>query len=246
MRGLSAWVCASTFGVTALTGCSVQAGVDDKPTIPSTVLQEDLTTRLTDAGETPQSVTCKDDLVGEVDSIARCDVVLSETNTFEVIVTTTGVEGTTVNYDTEPALTTEQVEAFLTNQIETNMGLSVSSVSCDSGLEGGVGATASCDVVTADAQPRFQAELTDVEGLLMSVEAVPVLTQSEVESSLAEELGRQVGMRPESTTCTGDLVGTPGTTVECTVTGGSQPAYFTLTVTGVDGLRVNYKFEPAG
>lgn len=244
MRNVAVGVCVSVVGVAALTGCSLEASVNDRPTIPADALQKDLADSLTEAGETPQSVDCKDDLVGEVNSTARCEVAISDTNQFEVIVTTTGVEGSTVNYETAPALTTEQVESFLTNQIETNMGLAVSSVSCESGLEGDVGAVAFCDVVTPEAQPRFAAELTDVQGLLMTIDAVPVLTKSEVEASLAGELERQVGTRPESTTCTDDLIGKPGTTVDCTVTGGTDVAYFTLTVTGTDGLTVNYNFEP--
>ena len=50
--------------------------------------------RLAEASEQPESVTCKGDLVGEVGKTVRCEVVMSATNSFEPIVTVTGVDGT--------------------------------------------------------------------------------------------------------------------------------------------------------
>ena len=63
-----------------------------------------LATGWTEAGQKPQTVTCKDDLMGEVGKTTRCEVVLSSDNSFEPVITVTKVEGTTVSYDMTPAL----------------------------------------------------------------------------------------------------------------------------------------------
>jgi hypothetical protein len=59
----------------ALPGCSANGGGTNVPRVSRFALQEDIAHRLADAGEKPESVTCKQDLVGEVGATARCDVV---------------------------------------------------------------------------------------------------------------------------------------------------------------------------
>ena len=75
-----------------------------------TDLEKDISERLEKAGQKPQTVTCKDDLQGEVGKSTRCEVVLSNTNSFEPVVTVTKVEGTTVSYDMTPAVSKTQLE----------------------------------------------------------------------------------------------------------------------------------------
>ena len=81
-----------------------------KASITADQLQKDLTDRINQAGMTAKSVTCKDDLVGEVGKTAHCDVSFSDTNNVEVVFTATKVEGTTVSFEITPAMTKEQVE----------------------------------------------------------------------------------------------------------------------------------------
>ena len=85
-------------------------GIGGKPAVGKDALQTDIADRLAKAGEQPQSVTCKDDLVGEVGKTARCEVVISPTNSFEPVITVTGVDGSTINYEMSPPLSKEQLE----------------------------------------------------------------------------------------------------------------------------------------
>jgi hypothetical protein len=79
MRTLTAVPGAAASLAALVSGCSVAIGGDGKPTVSRDALQTGIADRLTRAGEQPESVTCKEDLVGEVGKTARCDVVMSLT-----------------------------------------------------------------------------------------------------------------------------------------------------------------------
>ena len=110
MRRSTAVVAAAGLVCCVLAGCSVNGGGTNLPRVSRTALQEDIAHRLADAGEKPESVTCKQDLVGEVGATARCDVVVSATNSFEPIVTVTAVDGSAVDYEMMPAVSRRQLE----------------------------------------------------------------------------------------------------------------------------------------
>ena len=228
----------------ALSGCTFSAGVNSTPTVSKDALQKDIADQLTKAGEQPESVTCKEDLVGEVGKTTRCEVVMSPTNSFEPVVTVTGVDGSTINYEMTPALSKDQLEKAVSRLVADAEGAQVDSASCESGLEGEVGAVASCDVDAGGVQLRRMVEVTSVEGLMLNFDVLPVLIQADVESSLLDELESQVGQRPDSAECSGDLEGKPGKTVDCTVVAGPETTSFTLTVTTVEGSTINYSYEP--
>ena len=48
--------------VALVAGCSFAGGLNTAPTVSKDALQTEIAARLTDAGEHPQSVTCKGDL----------------------------------------------------------------------------------------------------------------------------------------------------------------------------------------
>lgn len=226
-----------------VSGCSLGTPVG-VPTVAGADLQADIATRLQSAGEQAQSVTCKEDLVGEVGQTARCDVVLSPTNSFEPIVTVTSVDGDTIKYEMTPALSTEQLERAVTRLLADTGGPPSDSVSCLSGLVGRIDELAYCDVNTAGVTLRRTAQVTSVEGLTMNFDLIPVLTKTEVEGSLLDELATHLGKRPDSAVCAGNLEGRPGNTVDCTVVVGQESAAFTLTVTAVDGTKIDYSYAP--
>jgi Domain of unknown function (DUF4333) len=87
-----------------LAGCSVNSGGSNVPTVSGSALQEDIAQRLADAGDKPESVTCKQDLIGQVGTTAHCEVVVSATNSFEPIVTVTAVDGAAIDYAMTPAV----------------------------------------------------------------------------------------------------------------------------------------------
>ncbi len=227
-----------------LSGCTFSAGVNSTPAVSKDALQKDIADRLTKAGEKPASVTCSQDLVGEVGKTTHCEVVMGPTNSFEPVVTVTGVDGSTINYEMTPALSKDQLEKAVSRLVTDAEGAQVDSVSCESGLDGKVGAVAYCDVDAGGVQLRRAVEVNNVEGLMMNFVVVPVLPKEEVESSLLDELESQVGQRPDSAECSGDLEGKPSKTVDCTIVAGPETASFTLTVTTVEGSTINYSYEP--
>jgi hypothetical protein len=227
-----------------VSGCDASVGVDGKQAVGKDALQTDIANRLAKAGEQPQSVTCKEDLLGEVGKTAHCEVVMSPTNSFEPVITVTGVDGSTINYEMTPALSKEHLEKAVSRLVADASHAAVASVSCESGLDGKVGATAHCDVDSGGLKLRRTIEVSSVEGLMMNFDVVPVLTEEEVANSLLDDFEKQLGRRPDSAQCTGNLEGKPGNTVDCTVATGSDIAKFTLTVTTVSGGSIKYSYAP--
>ena len=227
-----------------LSGCTFSAGLNSTPAVSKDALQKDIADRLTKAGEKPASVTCSQDLVGEVGKTTHCEVVMGPTNSFEPVVTVTGVDGSTINYEMTPALSKDQLEKAVSRLVTDAEGAQVDSVSCESGLDGKVGAVAYCDVDAGGVQLRRAVEVNNVEGLMMNFDVLPVLPKEGVESTLLDELESQVGQRPDSAECSGDLEGKPGKTVDCTIVAGPETTSFTLTVTTVEGSTINYRYEP--
>ncbi len=227
-----------------LAGCSTNVGVNNVPRVSKGALQEDISERLAKAGEQPDSVTCEEDLVGEVGKTAHCEVNVSATNSFEPIVTVTGVDGAAINYEMTPALSRGQLESAVSRLVTDAGGVEVKSVSCESGLAGEVGKVAHCDVDASGVRLRRTVEVSNVDSLMMNLDLVPLLTRAEVESSLLDDLEAQLGQRPDSATCSDNLEGKPGNAVNCTIVAGPDTEAFTLTVRTVDGSKINYSYEP--
>ncbi|MEN3318544.1 MAG: hypothetical protein V7643_1945 [Mycobacterium sp.] len=225
-------------------GCDASVGVGDAPVVDKDALQTDIADRLAKAGEHAQSVTCRQDLVGEVGKTARCEVVMSPTNSFQPVITVTGVDGSAINYEMSPAISKEQLEKAVSRLVTDAAQAQVTSVSCESGLDGKVGATAHCEVDAGGAKLRRTVEVKSVEGLMMNFDVVPMLTKEEVASSLLGEFEKQPGRRPDSVQCAGNLEGKAGNTVDCTVVTGEETAWFSLTVTTVSGGSINYSYAP--
>ena len=204
-----------------VSGCDANVGIGGTPAVGRDALQTDIAARLAKAGEQPQSVTCNEDLVGEVGKTTRCEVVMSATNSFEPVITVTGVDGSAINYEMSPAVSKEQLEKAVSRLVADAARAQVASVSCESGLEGEVGATAHCDVDAGGVKLRRTVEVNTVEGLMMNFDVVPVLTKAEVESSLLDELESQRGRRPDSA----QMLGQPGGQGQATpLTAPSSPA----------------------
>lgn len=227
----------------ALSGCSfnVSTGVS----VSKTDLEKDITQRLEKAGQKPQTVTCKDDLKGEVGKTTRCEVVLSSTNSFEPVVTATKVEGTTVSYKMTPAVSKAQLDKSVAKLVSEASGVKVDSVNCEGGLDGKEAAETHCDVTANGATSRRTVVVTKVDGLMMNFNVLPILEKAQVENSLLDQLATQLGSRPDSADCSGDLEGKKDNSITCTVVAGEETQDFRLTVTGVKGDRINFNYAPA-
>ena len=234
-------VCTTLSGCTITIGHPNQSNQSSAPTVSKDDLQKDISQRLATAGQTPESVTCQGDLVGQLGQIARCDVTMGPANSFEPVVTVTGLEGSKVDYDVAPSVSKAQLEAAVTHMLTSAGPAAPDSVSCQSGLDGKVGAVALCDVTAGGVPTRRTAVVTEVSGLSMKYGLIPVLSKAVAEASLLFQL-RQTGQHPDSATCPGDLEGRPGTTLECTTVTAGQTQTYILTVTAVQGDNITYKF----
>jgi hypothetical protein len=232
---------AAGIGAVALVGAML-SGCSTHLVVSRDALQKDISARMARAGQQPQSVICKDDLIGEVGRTARCEVVLSPANTFEPVITVTGIDGNSVNYDMKPALSKEQLQKFVAGMVEKT-GVEVSSVDCESGLEGDQGADAFCRVNAGGVTSRRMVEVKNVNGLAMSYDLVPMMTEAEIETSLLDRLEQQLGQRPDSATCTDNLEGKTGTSIDCLVVTGPNTRTFTVTVTTVVDSTIDYNYE---
>ena len=221
-----------------LTGCSgsVKVETNSKPAVSGSDLQKELTDKLTAAGNAPQSVTCKQDLVGEAGKTATCDVVFSDTNSVEAVLTATTVEGTTVNFDIAPALNKEQLQKAVAGLA------SAPNVTCDGGLAGTIGASATCEVDVNGTAFKRLVTVSGGNGLAMDLAVTPVASKQQVEDMLMERLAADAAGPPESVACVDDVVAKAGNTVECVVTAAGTDQNFLVTVTTVDGDTVNFDY----
>lgn len=169
MRTLVRAVAAAAVVVSAAVGCSFTAG-SGPPTVSKADLEKDITQRLADADQKPQSVTCSGDLEGVVGKTTTCEVVLSDTNAIEPVVEVTKVDGTTVNYEMTPALSQEQLEKAVANLVTETAGDDVTGVTCDGGLEGTEGTETNCSMQLGGEPLDTVVTVTTVDGLMMNFE----------------------------------------------------------------------------
>ncbi|GAC1401461.1 MAG: hypothetical protein NVS4B6_25440 [Mycobacterium sp.] len=195
---------------------------------------------MTSAGQSAQSVTCPNDLVGRLGQVVRCDVTMGPANSFQPVVTVTGLEDTKVDYDVTLSVAKTQLEAAVTQMVTNTAKKQPDSVSCQSGLDGKVGAVAYCNVATNDTASRRTVVVSEVTGLSMKYGLIPVLAQPVLAASLQFQL-RQVGKHPDTATCASDLEGKVGNTVECTTVTAGVPQTYVLTVTAVQGQSITFK-----
>jgi uncharacterized protein DUF4333 len=224
-----------------LSGCSINVGSHEPPKVSKETLQQDISQRLTSAGQTAQSVTCADDLVGQLGQIVRCDATMGPANSFEPVVTVTGLEGSKVDYDVTPSVAKTQLEAAVSQMVANSAKKQPDSVSCQSGLDGKVGAVAYCNVVTNGVPSRRTAVVSEVTGLSMKYGLIPVLAQPVLAASLQFQLN-QIGKHTDTATCASDLEGAVGNTVECTTVTAGVPQTYVLTVTAVQGQSITFKY----
>ena len=223
-----------------LSGCSakVETSTTKEASVSADALQKDLTERITKAGMTVKSVTCKDDLVGEVGKTARCDVAFSDTNNVEAVLTATKVDGDTVSFDMTPAMNKAQVEKAVA-------GISsVSSATCADGLDGKVGATTTCEVTKDGTPSKVVAEVANVDNAKLGLElsVYTMLPKQKVEEVLMQKLNAD-GTPAETVECVEDIASKVGAAVECVSVTGNDRQRYDVTVTQAEGDTVNFDYK---
>ncbi len=73
--------------------------------------------------------------------------------------------------------------------------------------------------------------------------STPTVKKAEVEKTISATLEDQIGVAPDDLTCPGDLEGSEGTTMRCTLTHGGDELGVTVTVTDVEGEKVDFDAE---
>lgn len=212
-------------------GCSALRSGGAGEAVSAADLQKDIADRLTRAGQPPKSVSCKGALAAEVGSSTRCEVVLTDTNSIEPVVTLTSVGP--LSYSVTPAVNPEQLATAVSAL------LSSPTVHCDEGLDGKTGAQSLCEVTKDDVTMSRTVEVTNVEGLLMSYSVLPVLGRQQVEDLVGQRLTGE-GQPADTVECAGDLQGKSGSTLDCTAVTAGQEQALTLTVTNVTGDVIDF------
>ncbi|MGI9125120.1 MAG: DUF4333 domain-containing protein [Mycobacterium sp.] len=222
-----------------LTGCSAKVETKVTKSVSGADLQQKLTDQLTQNGNTPKSVTCKDDLVAEVGKSTMCEVVFSDTNSVEAKVTTTNIGDGDVSYDLTPSLTKDQLAKAVSGLASTP------DVKCDAGLDGVVGATAKCDVTVDGVASRQVITVDGVSGLQMDLSAVQLLPKQKIEEVLMQKLNAD-GTPAETVDCVDDVAAKAGSVIECAAVTGTEKTGYDVTLTTIEDGNYGIDYKPKG
>jgi len=191
-------------------------------------LQNGIATQLDQARTPAKSVKCPEPLASEVGATTRCDVTFSDTDSVTALLTTTKVAAGKTTWEvTQAQLSKDQ----LVKRVSALNG--AKDVDCDSGTSGRVGNWVSCQVTKNGVKLNQTAQITEAKGLLIKVSLTEFLPLPQLVDQVAAKLVPIYGRRPDSTECSGDLPGTPGSTIDCVATIGDNADSWAVTVTGV-------------
>lgn len=220
-----------------VSGCSSK--VETGKSLSAADLQKKLTDQFAASKKPPKSVTCKDDLAAEVGKTSSCEVALDDNNHVQAVVTVTGVNGSDLQYDIMPAYTKDE----LANAISG--GMVDATVTCATGLEGKIGATAQCDVTRAGVRSKRVVTVDGVSGLEMDVSIKRLWPKEKVQEVLMQRLNAD-GTPAETVECVDGVIGKTGQNVECAAVTGNQKKGYVVTVTTVedDNFGIDYKDVP--
>lgn len=225
----------------ALSGCSSATKNDDTaaPPMGAQGLQDKLMKDFAGTVMPPKSVVCKEALESQVGKSATCDVTLADGTGVEAVTTVKHIDGKNVVYEISPALTKDQVAKVVAN------GSPAMAVSCESGLPGTIGATATCTATVEGVVTKRVVEVDDVNGLQLDTTVRRLWPKEQVQDVLLQKLNA-AGQPVETVACTDDVVGKPGTTVECAAVTGSQKRGYVVTLTTIeeDKFDLDYKDAP--
>lgn len=221
-----------------LTGCSAKVETSAKSAVSAEDLQKKVTDQLTEAGNAPKSVTCDGELVAEVGKSTTCDAVFSDVNSVQAKVTVTAVKDSDVSFELSPSLTKEQLEKAISAMGDTQ------SATCDSGLDGAVGATANCEITVNGVVSKNVAEVDGVDGLQLDLGVIPVVPKEKVQEVLMQKLNAD-GSPAETVECVDDAMAKAGTFVECVAVTGDQKKGYEVTVTTIEGDNIDVEYKDA-
>lgn len=133
------------------------------------------------------------------------------------------------------------------NQISSKLtdasGNKPDSVTCPNELNAAVGATTNCEMKVKGDPYNVNVTVTSVEGDQVKFDMVETVDKAQVATEIGDQLGQQVGHKPDSVTCPDNLKGTVGATLRCELTDAGQTYGVNVNVTSVDAGDVKFDFK---
>jgi hypothetical protein len=135
---------------------------------PSVVSKDDVasqvSSKMTDAsGDKPDSVSCPQDLKGEVGAQVNCGMKVKG-QPFNVNVTVTSIDGDQVKFDMVETVDKDQVADQISAQLAQQAGRKPDSVTCPDNLKGTKDATLRCELTDQGQTYGVTVTVTDVKG----------------------------------------------------------------------------------
>jgi Domain of unknown function (DUF4333) len=122
-----------------------------------------ITSKMTDAaGHKPDSVNCPGDLPAKVGAQLNCEMKV-KSQTFNVNVTVTSVNGNDVKFDMAETVDKNEVASVISYKLTQQVGRKPDSVTCPDNLKGVVGATLRCQLTDAAHQYGVSVTVTNVD-----------------------------------------------------------------------------------
>jgi hypothetical protein len=135
----------------------------------------------------------------------------------------------------------KKAEKFITKQVEQRIGGEVKSVDCPSGLTAKKGKTFDCTVTGADGTTG-KLTVTEKDSKGNVTVSDPFIPNAGLETSLASQIGQQIGADDVELTCPDIIVGKTGGEFECQATSGTDKATIAVTQTDAQG-HVTFKVK---
>jgi hypothetical protein len=137
--------------------CSCSVSVGGPKAVSKSDVAEQITSKWTDAGHKPDSVTCPHDLPAKVGSELNCEMKVKD-QPYNVNVTVTSVEGRKVNFDMVETVDKDKVARIISNKLAQKTGVRPDEVTCPDNLKGVEGATLRCQLI--DGSKKYGVNVT--------------------------------------------------------------------------------------
>ena len=156
---------AIVLAVTGVAGCS--------KTVSKSDVQSQITTKITDSGgKKAESVTCPNDLKGEVGAQIDCTMKDGD-KTRTVNVTVTSIDGDNVKFDMVKIYNKDEVAGDIKDQLTQQLGTKPDTVTCPDNIKGKDGASMRCEATIDGQKYGVTASVDKDQGLTYKVDDKP-------------------------------------------------------------------------
>lgn len=168
------------------------------------------------------------------------------------------VSACSASFSAGASLSEEKTEKQLAQLLEKQTGVRPDDVDCPGDLPGKKDAVLKCSVSATGETHTVKLTVTEVDGTNIkyrykvvestgtSLPTNPTVDKATLEKKVADILEQEVGQRPDKIDCPGDLTGTVGETMRCTLTAGTDQLGLTVTVRAVEGSNVDFGVKVDG